>query len=116
MKKVLGAGILWMAMASLAQAQSSEGDFHERISSLSEEDQIEVLMGTGDPVNLYNFEKGEKESIHRIDKVSSEKFEEFLPPLPEVKAMYRLYVAHGLTPYEAYSQSMSQLMITLTEQ
>lgn len=97
-----------------AQDNRSKDGFHERISKLSEEDRVEILMGAGNPVHLYNFTTGEKETLYRVDKVSADKFEEFLPPLEEVKAMYRLYLAHDLPPYEAYSQAMSQLIITLT--
>lgn len=99
-----------LALFSTAAHSQSADTFEQQIKALSEEEKTELVMGSGDPVELYNFVKGEKEIIYRIDKLSADKFEEYLPPLDEVKAMFQLYVSHGLTPYEAYAQSMAQLM------
>lgn len=99
-----------LALFSTAANSQSVDNFEQQINALTEEEKTELIMGSGDPVELYNFVKGEKETIYRIDKLSADDFEEFLPPLDEVKAMFQLYVSHGMTPYEAYAQSMAQLM------
>lgn len=112
MKHLFAFIIISFSMTAYSQDDSS---FHETLNKFTEEEKAEILLGAGNPVNLFNFVTGETETIQRIDKVSAEKFAEFVPPLEEAQAMYQLFLAHGLVPYEAYSQTMAQLMIVLSE-
>lgn len=107
--------LLCLSSFSVHAQELTDSQFKEALSKLSEEEKAEVLMEASSPVSLYNFSTGEVESIHRVDKLSATDFEDYLPPLEEVRSMYQLYLGQGLRPYRAYVEAMTQLMIVISQ-
>lgn len=114
LKPFILASLLVAPFVSSAQ-ELTDSEFKEALSKLSESEKTEILLDASTPVNLYNFKTGKSESIHRVDLLSASEFEEYLPPLDEVRSMYQLYLGQGLKPYRAYVEAMTQLMIVISQ-
>lgn len=100
---------LTVALAFSASACAQDNDLADEVKKLSEEEQIELLMGTGSPVKLFNFESQEWDEIQRVDELVASSFKKYLPPIPEVQEIYDLRISEGQHPYEAYMTSMVEL-------
>lgn len=97
------------AIVFSTSALSQESSFEEEVNSLSDEQKMDLIMGSGKAARLHNFDTQSVDSIQRVDKMTSEDFESYIPKIPEVKAFYQEYIDEGMHPYDAYMATMQQL-------
>lgn len=111
----IAAALLTTTLVFSGSASAQDASLADEIKELSEEEQMELIMGTGTSVRLFNFETQEWDVIARVDHLDEESFKQYLPPIPEVKEMYDLQIEEGVHPYDAYLHSMIELEKAMTE-
>lgn len=112
-KLLLAAIGLMIATTSLAQEQ--DDGLKSEVNELTDDQKIELIMSSGEPVELYNFTTQSVDLVQRVDKLTPSEFEAYIPPIPEIKEFFNFYIEEGMHPYDAYMETMTQLQEAIQE-
>lgn len=112
MKKVL---FLLLIVFSAPSFSEGNNDLGKQIENLSDKEKVELLMSSGEAAKLYNFDTQSIDAIKRVDLLTPEDFEKYIPNIPEVREFFKLYIERGMDPYDAYLKTMQKLSEALKE-
>jgi hypothetical protein len=101
--------LLLLSSASIFAQESAEitnkSDIKALLNELNDEDKIDLIVGSGSSLELFNYKTMKKESLMYPHKLTLEEGYLYVPPYQEIQALYRTLVRDGETPFSALYES-----------
>jgi hypothetical protein len=101
--------LLLLSSASIFAQESAEitdkSGIKALLNELNDEDKIDLIVGAGSSLELFNYKTMKKESLMYPHKLTLEEGYLYVPPYQEIQALYRTLVRDGETPFSALYES-----------
>jgi hypothetical protein len=101
--------LLLLSSANIFAQDNSEltdkSDIKAILNELNDEDKIDLIVGAGSSLELFNYKTMKKDSLMYPHKLTLEEGYLYVPPYQEIQAFYRTLVRNGETPFTALYES-----------